>query len=86
MPAADTGEDGPEKLLWQRNTMPTISKTTTAMHAITMPTIAPVDKDLEEGLAAGAAVGLKVNVLKTAINSSTLMDPSPVMGSHPVVG
>ena len=86
MAAAAAGGDGPEKLLWQRNTMPTINKTSTAMHAITMPTIAPVDKDLEEGLAAGAAVGLKVNVLKTAINSSTLMDPSPVMGSHPVVG
>ena len=85
MSAADARGECLEKRLWQRNTMPTISKISTAMPATTMPTIAPVDNDLE-GLAAGAAVGLKVNVLKTAINSSTLMDPSPVMGSHPVVG
>ena len=62
--------------------MPTINKISTAMHATTMPTIAPADKALE-GLAAGAAVGLKP---KTARNFSILMDPSPVMGSHPVVG
>ena len=86
MPAADAGGDGTEKLLWQRNTMPTISKISTAMHAITMPTIAPVDKDLE-GLATGATVGARdENFPKTVENLSTLMDPSPVMGSHPVVG
>ena len=110
MPAADAGGDGPEKRLWQRNTMPTINKISAAMHATTMPIIAPVDKDLE-GLAAGADDGVDDgagdgaddgvddgaddgagdeaddgNVLETAINLSTLMDPSPVMGSHPVVG
>ncbi len=82
MPAA--GRDL-EKRLRQRNTMSTISKISTAMHARTMPTIAPVDNELE-GLVTGAAVGLKVNVAKTAVNLSMLTDPSPVMGSHPVVG
>ena len=87
MLSAAAGGEGPEKLLWQRNTMTTISKISTAMHAITMPTIAPVDKDLEEGLAAGADVGADDgNVAKAARNFSILMDPSPVMGSHPVVG
>ena len=90
MPAAAAGGDGPVKLLWQIHTMPTISKISAAMHATTIPIINPVDKDLE-GLASGAGDGADDgagdgNVAKTAINSSTLMDPSPVMGSHPVVG
>ena len=65
--------------------MPAISNTITAKHATTMPIIAPVVKDLE-GLVTGADDGLKVNDSKTAVNLSILMDPSPVMGSHPVVG
>ena len=87
MPAAAGGEEeGPEKRLWQRNTMPAISNTSTAMHATTMPTIAPVAKDLE-GLATGATVGAReVNFPNTVENLSILMDPSPVIGSHPVVG
>ena len=63
--------EGLEKRLWQTNTIPAIRKTSTAKAAMAMPTIAPVDKDLE-GLATGAAVGLKINDPKTAVNLSTL--------------
>jgi len=62
VPAAAVGGDCPEKLLWQRNTMPTISKTTATIHATMMPTISPVDKDLE-GLASGADDGVVSTLL-----------------------
>ena len=99
-------EEGPEEHWRRRNTIPTISNTSTAMHATRMPIISPVAKDwprelpldLEE-LVAGAADGVDdgvddgaddgagdENVAKTVENLSILMDPSPVMGSHPVVG
>jgi hypothetical protein len=51
-------EDGPEERCWRRKyDIANTSKHTSAMHAMVMPTIAPVVKDFE-GLVTGAAVGV----------------------------